>query len=1559
MRKLFLVLLCLFVITEIIAQRQSDHLDRGVVAVRNSSGQYFVSWRLLASDPDNIHFNLYSKNPVFQTSSKLNPEPLSNTNFQSAAGQISNGSEVFVKPVIDGMEGDESIHFKVSTSLFNQYRSAYLDISFDPSKDGLELHKYNTKFIWPADLDGDGEYDYVVDRLSTDGSTDRIQAYLRDGTLLWTINPGPNVPICRGSSDMLTAYDMDGDGKAEVLLKSSDGTQFANNLGVNASSSLDTDDDGIVNYELQSSKNPPMFISVIDGMTGIEKTSIEFDYSKTIYTRTNKADFMGDEYNKLSGHMGILYTDGKHPDLGYIYMVRTSAGSHIYYVSAWGYNEAGQFVEKYTWARGSLDAAEAHGLRIADVDFDGRDEMLDIGYGVKYDGTLTFNAHLSHGDRFRTGDIDPSRPGLETFAIQQNASDMLGMILYEAHTGIPIKKWYMNSVGDVGRGECMDVDSTRLGFEMWSTMPNIYDAKGNVLYEGSSPWPYEGIWWDGDLVRETLAASDGNGFNADIRKYDINAHTFGSRPIEFAKMTAWQVKSEYGVRPAFFGDIMGDWREEVILEKKASVTIGGVSYETCPGFVGFSTDYPTSIRQFCLMQNPAYRLQCTAKGYYQSSIPDFYLGHGMAKAPLPPVMKTKLYWNQGVIDKASASWLLKDEKTSSTFVDGDDIMFDISGKTTTILLTDTLKPSRVYAMNPLGKDYSVSGKGKFTGEMELIKSMKGNFTLNGNHDFTGTTRISDGTLTVNGSLNGPVVINANGTLAGNAVLNGELTIEKSLHLEGGRIAPGNGLDQLGKIILNQDLTLSGNQNLHFDIVAGMTTGLTSEIVTLGNDSILVNGTIMLSGVNHIILNSSINTLGAGTLTLMQWTDSLIGGIDNFSIKGISGLPAKLVIEDKSLKLVVSAVREKETVTWTGSENGNWDYESLNFISDAVTTHFVSGDTVILSDNAVNKTIMLTDRFEIGGLYVTNNLNTFTLKGTGGFSGAGDLIKSGHGLLNIETSNNDYTGKTILENAQVQITALNDAGTPGSLGMAAIEPSNIHLNNSKLLINATSTNTNRGMTFTGNDTLSIVMSTGTATITGILTGSGSLVKSGLGQLNLSGDIANSYSGGTVIEQGTVSLGSIVMNNKGLGTGAITLGNGSKLNMYYSTAYGQNPSWNLIVPQGNNATLITSGRCDINGTFSGGGTLNYYVSYVRTDLVASGANFTGRINVTTDTDGGDFRITKNSIGFPLAQINLNGKIFMAAYNSIGSSSASASTAVKIGSLSGTAASTLGTGTWTIGSDNRDAIFAGIISSGATITKSGTGTWTLTGSNATTGVFNINEGTLNIENSTGSATGTSTVYVKSGAKLSGNGTISGGTVINSGGTLSPGDSTTTGMLTFGSNLVANTGSKIVMKVYEKGYDKLKINSTFQLKGTLELQKSGANWEAGNSYTLFEASTILGTPEALIPEKPAPNLAWNLSQISDGIISIDVADGISEIAEKEIKIYPNLVMDAFYVRLPELNQELKLCITDLTGKELYWEDLPNSLTKINISSFKAGAYIIKIQDNQKLIFTTKILKK
>lgn len=1534
------------------AQRKSEQLSRGVVAVRNSSANYFISWRSLATDPENTQFNLYAKK-VGASFVKLNATPLTITNYQTTSTAVGTGTQLYVTTINDGVESAPSTIFTINSAGFNTHRSAYLDLTYNQANDGLDLTKYSTKFVWPTDLDGDGEYDFVVDRLSNNGGTHKVQAYLRNGTLLWTIDVGPNVSICQGQDDMVIAYDMDCDGKGDVVIKSSDGTKFANGKGVLGSTTLDTDNDGIIDYGTQNVKNPPQYISVIDGLTGIEKSSIEIKYPSN-YTRTNKSIFMGEEYSNLNGHMAIVYLDGKHPSVGFVYKTRTSVDQyHWYYASAYGYNTSGQWVNWYNWERNKTGAAEFHSIRSADVDLDGRDELLDGGFGLKYDGTLQFNAHISHGDRFRTGDIDPERPGLETFAIQQNAGDMLGMIMYDAATGSPIKKWFMSGVGDVGRGECMDVDSTRLGYEMWSTMANIYDAKGNILFEGATPFPNEGVWWDGDLAREELTSADGNGFNADIRKYDMNTHDFGSRLIEFAKMTSWQVKSEYGRRPAFFGDIAGDWREEVVLEKRgtASVTLKDIngndsigSAETCPGFVAFSTDYPSNIKLYCLMQNPAYRMQATTKGYYQSAFPDYYLGYKMPQPPLPPVQKAKLTWTTGTtLDKSSANFVLEDEKTSASFADGDDIMFDISGNNASpVLLNSDLAPSKIWAMNPKGKDYTIAGTGKFTGAMDLVKSMNGNFSLTGNHTYTGKTIIYEGTLTVNGSLSSLVDLRAKGTLAGNAVLNGGVTLNAGLNMEGGRLSPGNGLDaaKLGKMIINSNVVMTGKSNIDFDIIPSS---------TYKNDSLVINGNLSVSGINNIIIKTLSGTLPSGTYSLIKWTGNFTGTVNNFSIEGISGLPISLIIEDNTLKLVVNAVRVTGKVTWTGSESSSWDFISSNFKLSENPTYFVTGDSVVVNDAAITKTINLTDNFTTSNTSFVNATTAVLLKGTGGIIGSGNFEKTGRGQLIIESINNAYTGKTLFTNTVVQVAALSDAGAPSSLGSAASAPANFVLNNSKLIVNATATNSNKGVTLIGNDTINIPKSNGVTSLTGVITGAGKLVKNGPGQLNISGSTANTYTGGTVISGGTIGLGSLVMNTSGLGSSAVTFENGGKLSMFYNTGdYNQKPTWNITVPANHTGTLVASGRCVISGTISGAGTLNFNTPYVRADLVATGANFTGRL-IVSNSNAGNFRITTNSIGFPLANIHLSNTVDMSAYAATGASSPSSSTTVKIGSLSGVAGSTVGSGIWQIGTDNRDAVFSGIFNSGATVTKLGTGAWTLSGANLMTSTFTISAGKVTATNTTGSATGTGTVYVNNTGTLAGTGTISGGVVINSGGTIAPGNNTI-GTLKLGNSLVLQTGSKTAIEVSRTTSDKITITSSAILKGTLEITNKGAAYQAGNSYTIFTAASATGNFDVISPEIPGEGLVWNTTRITEGIISIDLANGIEDMTGATVKVYPSLVNNSCFVSTACLYGKIKIDVFNQIGKMLVSDtyDSNESSREINMTNYASGIYFVKITSGE-----------
>ena len=511
-------------------------------------------------------------------------------------------------------------------------------------------------------------------------------------------------------------------------------------------------------------------------------------------------------------------------------------------------------------------------------------------------------------------------------------------------------------------------------------------------------------------------------------------------------------------------------------------------------------------------------------------------------------------------------------------------------------------------------------------------------------------------------------------------------------------------------------------------------------------------------------------------------------------------------------------------------------------------------------------------------------------------------------------------------------------------------------NSQLSVNAVTANTNRGMQITGVDTLNVIKSNAVVTVSGNVVGAGKLVKVGPGQLNLSASTANTYTGGTHIAGGTLALGSLIMNNNGLGTGAITMENGAKLVMYYSTAYGQSPSWNLVIPENKNATLITSGRCDIRGTISGAGTLYFNVPYVRTDLVAGGAAFTGYLNVTTDADGGDFRLTTNTTGFPLAQIYLNNKVYMAAYSAVGSSSANSATAVKLGSLAGVAGSSVGAGTYIIGTDNRDALYAGTLLSGANITKTGSGNWILSGANQINSTFTVSGGKLTVTNTTGSATGTGSVSL-SNAILAGTGTISGSVVLNSGARLAPGI-TSVGTLSFGSSLVLLTGSAVDVDVTTISNDNFKVSGTLSLRGTLKMNALNTTFSAGKSYTIFTAGAVSGNFDAIEPAVPGTGLVWNTSRISEGVISVDVANGVEDVLGANIRIYPTLVQNSCVVELGALTGKSSIELIDKVGKIIMANtSTDNNPFTLDVSPLSQGIYFVRIVNNGNT-FLRKIVK-
>ncbi|KAF6826640.1 hypothetical protein CMUS01_09326 [Colletotrichum musicola] len=572
------------------AVRPLENLGRGVVAVRSSSSSILVTWRLLGLDPQGIGFNVYRSTGGNPT--KLNSQVLTGgTNFVDNSANAAQVNTYFVRSVVNGQEQPASRSFSLPAN------NAVEPVVRIPIRSGGPV-----KFIWVGDLDGDGEWDYVLDRQTTPQS---IEAYTSNGTFLWTVNLGPNSEnqnnIEPGSSaidvghwDGVTVFDFDSDGRAEVAIRIANGVVFGDGTTFN-----------------QGQTNNHQFMAILNGRTGALRASAPVP-----------TDYMAD--GPLAARLGAGFLDGETPHLVAYMKNRIGSGDFNLMMAAWTFNGS-SFRQKWKWTRGNQGAKypDGHNTRIIDVNGDGRDEVLEIGFALNGDGTARYSLGdqgVIHGDRFHVAKMDPSRAGLQGYGIQQDNPSRLNEYYYDAGTGDIIWKHFGDVVGDVARGMVGDIDPAHAGMEAWS-FSGVYNARENALTESDTslaPWPHMGLYWDGDELMELF--NDGK-----FEKWDWENPTASNRLPRLLRVSDFGGVTA-GRNPQFLGDILGDWREEVI-----------VTNADADELLIFTTDKPSSIRLYTLAHNPAYRNAMTLKGYVQSLHVDYFIGKDMQTPPRPNI----------------------------------------------------------------------------------------------------------------------------------------------------------------------------------------------------------------------------------------------------------------------------------------------------------------------------------------------------------------------------------------------------------------------------------------------------------------------------------------------------------------------------------------------------------------------------------------------------------------------------------------------------------------------------------------------------------------------------------------------------------------------------------------------------------------------------------------------------------------------------------------------------------------------------------------------------------
>ena len=548
------------------AAQVNEPLNRGVVSVRSGTGN-LVTWRLLRTDPAGVGFNVY------RGSVRVNGSPLTGgTNFLD--GGAPGDASYTVRAVVNGVEQS------ASPPSLRFAGGSYLDVPLQIPPGGTtpagEGYTYNANDASVGDVDGDGQYEIIL-KWDPSNAKDNAQAgytgptyidaYRLSGARLWRIDLGRNIRS-GAHYTQFQVFDYDGDGRAEVAMKTADGTRDGRGVVIGSGSADYRNADGRV-------LAGPEYLTMFNGLTGAAMSTVAYDPPR------GTVSSWGDNYgNRVDRFLAATaYLDGTRPSLIMTrgYYARTA-------IAAWDFR-SGALVKRWTFdsnVAGSQYAGQGnHNLSIADADGDGRDEIIFGAMAINDDGRPLWNTGYGHGDAMHVGDLIPSRPGLEVYKVSEDGSKPADWMA-DARTGARI--WTHAACNcDNGRGVSEDIWAGSPGAESWSSsVPNLSNTAGQSI--GRKPGSANFlIWWDGDDTRELLDRTQ-------IDKYTPTG--------ENRLLTGSGVTSNNGSKstPALSGDILGDWREEVIWR-----TIDNRALRI------YTTPHTTSRRVVTLMQDSQYR----------------------------------------------------------------------------------------------------------------------------------------------------------------------------------------------------------------------------------------------------------------------------------------------------------------------------------------------------------------------------------------------------------------------------------------------------------------------------------------------------------------------------------------------------------------------------------------------------------------------------------------------------------------------------------------------------------------------------------------------------------------------------------------------------------------------------------------------------------------------------------------------------------------------------------------------------------------------------------------
>ena len=1455
------------------AQRFTDKLDRGLVAVKTTKGVY-CSWRIQADEYYDVKYNLY------RDGTKVNAEPLDVSNFTDTSG--SESSQYTVKAVLNGVEQQAS---KAATVFKSNYKE--IKIKHDASLKAT----YEPNDACCADVDGDGEVEILmkfnnkeeIEQLyPKNGPTingvetkeySMLACLKQDGTVLWWVNCGPNMGDFQNNEQNIVGYDWDMDGKAEVVMRleegstvhMADGTTYTigadGKNGTSWKNYREPKASGSVEWFTHYGKE---FLWYCEGATGKPYQCIDFPLKRLEDGETDLKAAWGDGYGHRSSKyfFGAPYLDGKHPSIFLGRGIYTRHKFMAYDVDP----KTHDLKVRWKWTNnqpGSPWYGEGyHNYIVADVDWDGRDEIVWGSMVIDDNGKGLSTTGLGHGDAQHIGDFNPYIHGQEMFACNE---DNPSNNYRDATTSkIYYRKTDTNDDGRCLAGNFYNDIPGAVGHSAHDTPISTVTNDHVSLNTNGLSMNFR-IYWDGDLLEECFN-------NTEVTKPGVGtiATFLGAYSNNGTKAT-----------PCYQGDIFGDWREEVI-ERTADNNIRI-----------YTTDVPTKWRNYSLWYDHQYRngMVWQPCGYNQPPHVSYFLGEleGITIAP-PPLTTTGREEVGSTISKAL------DGKHALLATTGDATVSVAEGASPAIF-TDNA-PSWVQgtaASECRTKDteikytyyvHTLTG-GAFTGGMRLVKQGDGTLVLpNVKQTYTGKTDVWAGTLQFDGIMeSSPVWLNRFAELNSNGG-----NFKGGIKADYGSVIRPGGKENIGTLTTSS-LDLGFGARVVFDAKDGNVDKLVAAKMSIEKKS-WKNGPQYNTPVFEFATAPA-----PGTYTLAE-VGELTGKLSDIVVEGLDGHKFSLEYTDGKIVLNLSDTRDSESCVWTGEKGSVWDLMSTENFSSS-DKMFVTGDELTFNDDAATSNVSIAEDVTPGNLYFKNNKKVYSLAGKGSILGEGSLNVVGTGTVYVKNTNKYSGGTNVKGGTLIPTTLANKDGLEyGSLGAA---------DNTITLSNNGTLKVTAGMTASHPIVLGedggVINNTGTLILNGgIRKGSGKnrdLYKMGAGtlQLNSTADFDVLY-----INQGTV-----YDFQDGHFSGKTIVLNGSKVVLQASNSiYSSNSdNVNIEVPKGKSGIWYPDGRCDYTGKLTGEGTIDIYGTWIRCPFKGDWSKFEGTINAKRGNKNVyepsfDFN---NTYGIPLATLNVDSRFtkdyaFCTNGKSFAIGALTGSGYISNGGNFGSGANTL-----TIGGKNTNFEFKGSIN-GSNVVKNGTGIWTISSEDvlANAKSLKIVDGVvkLNKATATSSMTAPTVLYVRNEGELRGVGCTYGVSLLK-GGILRPGSNAetaqtnNTGVINILKNLNAVVGSSIY--VNKTKADSISVNAytgskspawaflnvggNAVLNGTIYVTYKDTWTPAVGDYVrvLDCAGSISGNPTFELQALPA-GLEWDTTPfLSTGTIRVAVSTGIKEV--------------------------------------------------------------------------------